>query len=228
MPDAQIGALYGISFNRLQQIITEAYGVSVSSDINTMKVALRAGLLRTDIPLLSSFLDIFCYQYTYIDEMSAKAWRTVWQEWRELDAASAPLSPCQMDFLLYRIGREYCDEKVVLYTCQQGHKFHHFGGRLRKCRLCPGASRLPARPVGRFLPCQLDPAQLPREGGKLLIGDKNLLTTFQGVCILEGACQPKTETFRALNPPKSISIKGETSWTQSYSYKDKGGGGMMG
>ena len=56
--------------------------VDVASDINTMKLALRTGILKTDIPLISSFLDIFCYQYGYIDEMSAQAWRVVWEEWK--------------------------------------------------------------------------------------------------------------------------------------------------
>ncbi len=32
----------------------------------------------------------------------------------------------------------------------------------------------------------------------------------------------------SLNPPKSIYIKGQTSWTNSYAYREKGGGGMMG
>jgi len=203
--------------------------VDVASDINTMKLALRTRILQTDIPLLSSFLDIFCYQYGYIDEMSAKAWRAVWEEWQQVDPATVPLSPCQMDFLLYRIGREYCDEKVVQYVCEDGHTFYYFGARLKNCRLCRDAGkRVRAYAHIRFLPCQLDSADLPRERGQLLLSDNNLLKTFDGVCILEATCRPKTKSFRALNPPKSISIKGQTSWTNSYAYRDKGGGGMMG
>jgi len=203
--------------------------VDVASDINTMKLALRARILQTDIPLLSSFLDIFCYQYTYIDKMSAKAWRRVWEEWQQIDPETAPKSPCLMDFLLYRIGREYCDEKVVRYVCEQGHVFYHFGARLKNCRVCRRAGRrVRAQIRGKLLPCQLDEKDLPREGGQLLLSDRNLLKTFDGVCILEAACQPKTEKFRALNPPRSISIKGQTSWTNSYAYREKGGGGMMG
>jgi len=52
--------------------------INVASDINTIKVALRTGILKTAIPLVSSFLDIFCNQYSYIDDMTAKAWRRVW------------------------------------------------------------------------------------------------------------------------------------------------------
>ena len=203
--------------------------VDVASDINTMKLALRTRILQTDIPLLSSFLDIFCYQYGYIDEMSAKAWRAVWEEWQQIDPTTAPLSPCQMDFLLYRIGREYCKEMVVQYVCEAGHVFYHFGARLKNCRVCNRAKRrVRAYPRARLLPCQLDSTDLPREEGHLLLREDNLLRLFDGVCVLETVCQPKTDNFRALNPPKSISIKGRTSWTKSYAYRDKGGGGMMG
>lgn len=203
--------------------------VDVASDINTMKLALRTRVLQTDIALLSSFLDVFCYQYSHIDEMSAKAWRTVWEEWRRIDSASAPRSPCQMDFLLYRIGRQYCDEKVVQYACPNGHTFYHFGAALKLCRVCQERNRrTPAHAKARFLPCQVRSQDLPRERGRLLLSEKNLLRTFDGICILEEVCQPKTETFRAFNPPKSISVKGQTGWTNSYAYREKGGGGMMG
>jgi hypothetical protein len=95
--------------------------IDVASDINTMKLALRTRILETDIPLLSSFLDIFCYQYGCIDEMSASSWRAVWEEWQSLDSLGAPTSPCEMDFLLYRIGREYCKDSLVEYKCEHGH-----------------------------------------------------------------------------------------------------------
>jgi len=139
------------------------------------------------------------------------------------------LSPCQMDFLLYRIGREYCREMVVQYVCEDGHTFYHFGAGLKNCRVCSRARRrVRAHPRARLLPCQLDSTNLPREEGQLLLRDDKLLRIFDGVCILETVCQPKTDSFKALEPPKSISIKGQTSWTNSYAYRDKGGGGMMG
>jgi len=203
--------------------------VDVASDINTMKLALRTRILQTDIPLLSSFLDIFCHQYECIDRMSAQAWRAVWEEWQKVDPSTAPSSPCQMDFLLYRIGREYCREIVVQYVCERGHTFYHFGGRLRNCRVCQrSGERVRAHAGARFLPCQLDSRDLPREDGQLLLKNSDLLKTFDGVCILETTCQPKTESFRVLNPPRSISVRGRTSWTDSYAYRDRGGGGMMG
>lgn len=209
-------------------VLDRFHEIDVASDINTMKLALRTRILWTDMPLLSSFLDIFCYQYTHIDDMSAKSWRTVWEEWKQIASATAPSSPCRLDFLLYRIGREYCDERVVRYACEAGHTFYHFGANVKICRVCRGAGRrVRARALERLLPCQLDGRDLPREDGELLLSDNSLLKTFDGVCILEPVCQPKTSAFHLLNPPKSISIKGQTSWTNSYAYQGRGGGGMM-
>lgn len=203
--------------------------IDVASDINTIKLALRTGILKTDIQLLSSFLDIFCYQYSYIDEMSSKAWRVVWEKWTKLDSTTAPLSPCQMDYLIYRIGREYCKPNVVKYECENGHTFYHFGARLKKCPECgkKGINKQ-AIPKYKLIPCQLNSSQLPHHNGEIFLRGDNLLKTFNGFCIFEDVCQPKAEKFIALNPPKSISIKGQTSWTNSYAYQEKGGGGMMG
>ncbi len=199
--------------------------IDVASDRNTMKLALRSRILQTDIPLLSSFLDIFGYQYGYIDAVSAAAWRTVWEEWKSVEPSTAPVAPCMMDFLLYRIGREYCDDKLVEFVCENGHRFFHFGARLRLCRQC----RASLTPVRRLIPCQVHSNQLPRnEEDALLLDESNLLRTFDGVCIFESVCRPKASDFRKLSPPKAISIIGRTGWTDSYAYKDEGGGGMMG
>jgi hypothetical protein len=202
--------------------------IDVASDINTMKLALRTGILKTDIPLVSSFLDIFCYQYGCVDSMSAKAWRTVWEEWRKLPENNSPSSPCQMDFLIYRIGREYCKDNVVEYHCERGHSFYHFNAQVRICRVCSSTWRSKATPGQRFLPCQIAVQNLPRDSGQLLLDDENLLAIFGGICIFEGVCSPKAAAFRLLEPPKSISVKGQTSWTNSYSDRERGGGGMMG
>lgn len=199
--------------------------IDVASDRNTMKLALRTQILQTDIPLLSSFLDVFGYQYGYIDEMSAAAWRAVWEEWARLHPETVPSAPCMMDFLLYRIGREYCDDKLVEYVCENGHRFYNFGARLKRCRQC----RSIITPIKWLLPCQAHPHELPRnEDGQLLLGDPHLLRTFDGVCIFETVCRPKTEGFKKLSPPKAISIIGRTGWTESYALKGEGGGGMMG
>ena len=199
--------------------------IDVASDRNTMKLALRTRILQTEIPLLSSFLDIFGYQYGYIDEMSATAWRTVWEEWKAIEPATAPAAPCMMDFLLYRIGREYCEDKLVEFVCDNEHRFFHFGARLKLCRQC----RASLTPVRRLIPCQVNANQLPHdEDGTLLLDKMNLLRIFGGVCIFESTCRPKASDFRKLSPPKAISIIGRTGWTDSYAFKDEGGGGMMG
>ncbi len=69
-------------------------------------------------------------------------------------------------------------------------------------------------PLVHILPCQAEVEDLPRDEGVLLLPENNLLRTFEGVCIFENVCQPKSEAFRLLDPPKSISIKGQTSWNK--------------
>lgn len=199
--------------------------IDVASDRNTMKLALRTRILQTEIPLLSSFLDIFGYQYGYIDAMSAAAWRAVWEEWRIIEPDTVPSAPCMMDFLLYRIGREYCDDKLVEFVCENGHGFFHFGARLKLCRQC----RAILTPARRIIPCQTQKEQLPRDDdGHLLLDESNLFRVFNGVCIFESVCRSKSDDFRKLSPPKAISIIGRTGWTDSYAFKGEGGGGMMG
>jgi len=157
--------------------------------------------------------------------MSAAAWRAVWEEWKATYPETAPISPCMMDFLLYRIGREYCDDILVEYICKNGHRFCYFYAKLKRCYKCHAT----ATPVKRLLPCQVHSQQLPRnEEGALRLPESNLLRTFDGVCIFESACRPKADDFKKLSPPKAISIIRRTGWTESYAYKDEGGGGMMG
>jgi hypothetical protein len=140
-------------------------------------------------------------------------------------AGTAPSAPCMMDFLIYRIGREYGGDKLVEFVCENGHRFFYFGAQLKRCRQC----RATITPVRRLMPCQVDATQLPRDdNGEILLKDTNLLRVFGGVCIFESVCRPKDSDFKRLSPPKAISIIGRTGWTDSYAYKDEGGGGMMG
>ncbi len=141
--------------------------IDVASDVNTMRVALRTRILRTEIPLLSSFLDIFCHQYTYIDERSAGLGEQVWEDWRHLNPSTAPSSPCEMDWLLYRIGSDYCKDILAKYNCEQGHTFYYFGGRLKKCRVCrPNEFRGSVSIESFSLPCQVEQKLLPMSGGR--------------------------------------------------------------
>jgi hypothetical protein len=203
--------------------------IDVASDINTMKLALRTGILKSSIPLFSSFIDVFCHQYSYIDERSAAAWREVWKDWKDQDPDTAPSSPCEMDALLYGIGRDYCKRILREYECADGHTFYHFSGRLKKCRVCmPNKHRANASVKSAHMPCQVEPSLLPRKKGKLYFSKDNRLADFDGKCIFDDVCRPKDPGFVAFDPPKSISIKGRTGWTSSHAQRDRGGGGMMG
>jgi hypothetical protein len=83
--------------------------VDVASDANTMRIALRTGILRTRMPLLASYLDVYCHQYAVVDEWARRAWRAVWEEWRSADQNGAPLTPASMDYVLYgSVGKRLC------------------------------------------------------------------------------------------------------------------------
>ena len=209
--------------------LTRFSEIDVASDVNTMKLALRTGILETDIPILSSFLDQFCHQYSLIDEQSAKAWRKVWEFWKELDPTNAPKSPCQIDYLLYSIGQDYCKEILSSYRCETGHDFYYLKNKVQLCQNpnCKRSGKT-AKLIKKQLPCQIDSLLLPKKSGQIDIKQDNMLHTFNGKCIFDGVCRPKSAGFILFDPPMSISIKGQTGWTESYSYKGRGGGGMMG
>jgi hypothetical protein len=82
--------------------------LDVMSDKNTMRVALRTGILRFRMPLLASFLDVYCYQYEMVDRLSRESWREVWRQWATLDANHRPPTPASMDYLVYRLGKVVC------------------------------------------------------------------------------------------------------------------------
>jgi hypothetical protein len=215
--------------------LTNLEQIDVASDINTMKVALRTRILQSDIPLISSFLDVFCHQYAYIDRKSAQAWRAVWEEWRKLDSATAPSSPGLLDFIIYRLGREYCKPMAGHYECENtGHYFYHYGNRKadRACVVCDSARprvRNKARLTNYIMPCQIPLGEQPRNPDKTLRLDaNNLLHTLNGICLFVPVCRPDTDEFRMLMPPRSISVKGQTGWTDAYSNIGQGGGGLSG
>jgi hypothetical protein len=85
-----------------------AENLDVMSDKNTMRVALRSGILQFRIPLLASFLDVFCYQYSMVDRLNREAWRKVWEEWGRIDNNHRPPTPASMDYLVFRLGKIAC------------------------------------------------------------------------------------------------------------------------
>lgn len=173
--------------------------IDVASDRYTMAVALRTRVLTTRMPLVSSLLDIFCHQYRALEAATAPAWRSVWAIWREDHPDTCPASPCLMDSLLYRIGRDYCKAFLFPYRCANGHAFYHFGGGKKRCAVCH-------EPVERgtpVFPCQVERGQLPRQAdGSLLLNDSNLLFALDGVCLFEDVCKPKHNEFSSVAVPK--------------------------
>jgi len=83
--------------------------LDVMSDKNTMRVAMRTGILQFRIPLLASFLDVFCFQYSLVDKLNREAWRKVWEEWDEkIPNNHRPPTPASMDYLIFRLGKIAC------------------------------------------------------------------------------------------------------------------------
>jgi hypothetical protein len=82
--------------------------LDVMSDKNTMRVSLRTGILQFRIPLLASFLDVFCYQYSMVDRLNRESWRKVWEKWGEIPKNHRPPTPASMDYLIFRLGKIAC------------------------------------------------------------------------------------------------------------------------
>ncbi len=87
--------------------IRDPENLDVPSDSNTMKIALRIGILRSRIPLLASYLDVYCYQYGETDRMCRQAWRRVWERWVELPNNHRLPFPASFDYLLFNIGKNW-------------------------------------------------------------------------------------------------------------------------
>jgi hypothetical protein len=87
--------------------INNPESLDLPSDSNTMKVALRTGILRTRIPLLASYLDVYCSQYVSTDRWCSRAWRAVWDKWGKIPGNHRGSSPASFDFLIYRTGQNW-------------------------------------------------------------------------------------------------------------------------
>ena len=77
-----------------------------------MRIALRTGILRVRAPLLTSYVDVYDYQYGLIDEYTKIAWRRVWDVWGTLASNHRVESPAMFDFLVYRIGQKCCKARL--------------------------------------------------------------------------------------------------------------------
>lgn len=130
--------------------------IDVASDVNTIKVALRTGIMKAAIPLVSSFIDIFCYQYGYVDEMNALAWRRVWEIWNVEFPHESIISPCLLDYFVYSvIGKQFCKDALCIFRCDsEGHIFKWHSGRNRNCQICASNHiRNRATLIEKRLPC---------------------------------------------------------------------------
>lgn len=201
--------------------------LDVASDVNTMKVALRTGMLKTEIPLVSSFLDIFCYQYALIDEMNAAAWRRVWEIWSERYPNECVPSPCLIDYFVYRvIGRECCGDKMSVFKGDKcAHEFCWHSSRNRTCQVCRSAdgSRNRASLVKKLHPCTCK--EEPAFFHKVIAKKFPNLKALEG-CPFKVACLSSSGSAM-LQPPKSISILGRTGWETAYARTGEGGGGLQ-
>ncbi|MDD3802894.1 MAG: hypothetical protein PHW02_00715, partial [bacterium] len=199
--------------------------IDVASDINTIKVALRTGILTTQIPLLSSFLDIFCYQYNLIDSVNASAWRRVWEIWSKSNPKTCIESPCLIDYFVYRIiGKEFCRETLCLFRCESGnHEFKWHSGRNKTCQVC---KKEKAVVIKKVLPCTDKDGKIAISKNDFVSGKNAILKGIEE-CPFASVCDSKSANFKKLNPPKSISILGQTGWESARATKDEGGGGLM-
>lgn len=199
--------------------------IDVASDINTVRVALRTGILRSAIPLVSSFLDIFCYQYGYVDNMSALAWRRVWECWIRKYPTETISSPCLLDYFVYNVvGKQFCKEILVLFECEEGHHFKWHSGRNKKCQICVrSGNNVPVKIVGKILPCSDVDGSIAIQNTPFVRA--NIAHPNFRECPFKTICDGYDK--KKLMPPKSISIMGQTGWTTGYADKDSGGGGLM-
>lgn len=199
--------------------------IDVASDVNTMKVALRTGIITTVIPLLSSFLDIFCYQYAYIEQMNAAAWRRVWEIWKQKYPEESPSSPSLLDFFVYKVvGKDFCKDSLAIFQCEKyNHIFRWHTSRNRTCQLCykNGEKGIKASVIAKVCPCcdsEGELAIIETDFVKQLPKNKQLKECpFSNIC----------NAHKNLLPPKSISILGATGWQSAYTKTGDGGGGLM-
>lgn len=199
--------------------------IDVASDVNTIKVALRTGIIKTAIPVVSSFLDIYCYQYSYMDKMNALAWRKVWEIWSKKYPNEALASPCLMDYFVYGvIGRQFCKEGLIIFQCTQyKHIFPWHSAQNRTCQVCykEKRGRVWAEPIDKMMPCASD------DGEIAILNTDYVRTLPENQKIKQCPFKHICGANRKLMPPKSISIMGQTGWTTAYAERGIGGGGLM-
>lgn len=185
--------------------------IDIPSDFNTMKVALRTGILKTNIPLLASYMDVYCYQYSASDKWTRKAWREVWKQWRKIPENHCPPAPALFDIIIFQLGKTCCNS--VLFKCQECGKEFVSSPRKQKCIECSSHSLIKiSKP-----PCFENPNFRKCHKGSCKLRD-DIVGYCNERCFLVGACEQNK-----LNAPRSISKRGGTGWEDGMT--DEGGGG---
>ncbi|MBQ8540817.1 MAG: hypothetical protein IJ435_05000 [Clostridia bacterium] len=200
--------------------------IDVASDINTIRVALRTGILKSEIPLVSSFLDIFCYQYGYVDETNALAWRRVWEIWNEKYANESIESPCLLDYFIYNVvGKQFCKFSLYYFVCEKEHGFYWHSSQNKTCQICYKETgvRNPAKLLCKRMPCECEEGAIAID--KTGFVRSNMANPNYHQCPFKEICDEFGN--RDLMPPKSISIMGQTGWSSAYTRENSGGGGLM-
>ncbi|MHA2143326.1 MAG: hypothetical protein ACXADD_17755 [Candidatus Thorarchaeota archaeon] len=199
------------NLNNLEQI-------GIAPDINVMKISLRTGLLKSAMPILSSFLDIFCYQYEHLQDVTIKTWTEVWKELRDNYPDYPALFPGELDFFIFSLGRELCKENVVWFECSScGHRYPRPNARSKKCTKCGEK----ATEIRRAMQCAEDQSTLLDYDNRFRANDVPIR-----ICPFIEVCKPYSEDFTPFDPPKSISILQRTGWTTAYADSKRGGGGL--
>lgn len=200
--------------------------IDVASDVNTIKVALRTGILESEIPLVSSFLDIFCYQYSYVDNLNAQAWRKVWEIWRKKYPNETINSPCLLDYFIYMIiGKQMCKENLYTYKCERGHIFKWHSSRNKTCQICyqNSKTKVPATKIESKMACMDSDQSVAIKNTEFY--KSGIATPNYEKCPFSEICNQHNR--KDLDAPKSISILGKTGWSSAYSKSGSGGGGLM-
>jgi hypothetical protein len=216
----------GYSYKKADMFIRDMYdfkvwplrgveALEVPPDINTMRAALRTGIIHCYHPLLTSYLDVYSSQYSLVSDLASRAWRRVWERWSEIPQNHRVEGPAFFDFLLYEIlGRE-CVALVSVRELQ--------------CRHC-GSSMLVKTRVRTCPRCDSTDTWVTRRRGSedqfrdlLARGCSFCTTNGPGHCVLERVISFDRWT---LAPPKSISRIGGTGWDDGLASEDEGGGGI--
>lgn len=211
--------------NKIWTSVSDYQKIDVASDINTMKVALRTGILNSKIPLISSLLDIFDYQYEYVDYMTSQAWRKVWEKWNEEFKDIQLSSPSLLDYFLYSvIGKQFCKEISYTCKCEKGHEYTWFQTRSRKCVKCEeGNIKSKIEVIAKKLPCESKDPKIAISNLEFIV--KGICNPEYDSCPFQELCNKTNKKY--ISTPKSISILGQTGWETAYAKKGSGGGGLM-